>query len=227
MRSLFLAVSYFVGIHLFISGTGLRDVIVGRTGEQRFLGLFSLLSLLGMVWMVWAYATSDLIVVWTPPAGLRWLAPLLTFVAFVFIVAGLTTLNPTVVGGEAALDAPDTVAGALRITRHPFLWGVALWALTHLLVNGDAASMILFGGLLALALIGPGLIDAKRRRRFGSKWEGFAARTSNVPFLAVAQGRNEVRLAEIGWWRVGLGAAVWLGLILIHPWLFGVTALPG
>ena len=78
----------------------------------------------------------------------------------------------------------------LRITRHPFLWGVALWAAGHLMVNGDLASLILFGSLLVLAVFGTGSIDAKRRRALGEKWDAFAAKTSAVPFAAIAAGRQ-------------------------------------
>jgi uncharacterized membrane protein len=226
MLSLILAVAYFIGIHVFISGTRLRGVIVARTGEQGFLGLFSLLSLVGMGWMIWAYSASNLIVVWHPLDLFRWLTLPLTLVAFLFVLVGLTTLSPTVTGGESTLDSPDAATGVLRITRHPFLWGVALWALTHLMVNGDAASMILFGGLLFLALIGPPLIDAKRKERFGDKWARFAGLTSNVPFLAIAQGRNQLRLGEVGWGRLAVGVIVWTAMIVAHPWLFGVSPLP-
>jgi uncharacterized membrane protein len=226
MLSLILAITYFIGIHIFISGTSLRGVIVSRTGEQGFLVLFSVLSLVGMAWVVWGYSTADLIVIWHPPGVLRWLALALTLVAFVFVLVGLTTPSPTVTGGESTLDSPDAAQGMLRITRHPFLWGVALWALTHLMVNGDAASMILFGGMLLLALIGPPLIDSKRQRRFGEKWARFAASTSNVPFLAIAQGRNQLRLGEVGAWRLAVGFVVWIAMLAAHPWLFGASPLP-
>jgi uncharacterized membrane protein len=114
----------------------------------------------------------------------------------------------------------------LRITRHPFLWGVAIWALGHLLVNGDAASLILFGSLLALALFGTASIDAKRKRVLGPKWNPFAVITSNAPFLAILQGRQHLSLREIGWWRIALAVAIWALLAWAHPWFTGVTALP-
>jgi uncharacterized membrane protein len=114
------------------------------------------------------------------------------------------------------------VQGVLRITRHPFLWGVALWAAGHLLVNGDAASLALFGALLALAVFGTFSIDAKRKRALGPAWEQFAAQTSNVPFAA----RQRISLSEIGWWRLLLGAAIWAALLFGHPYLFGSPALP-
>jgi len=78
------------------------------------------------------------------------------------------------------------VRAMLRVTRHPFLWGVAIWAVGHLLVNGDRASIVLFGGMLILAVSGTSSIDAKRRRKLGDKWDAYAAQTSNVPFAAIA-----------------------------------------
>jgi uncharacterized membrane protein len=105
----------------------------------------------------------------------------------------------------------------VRITRHPFLWGVALWAAVHLIVNGDAASAVLFGSLLVLAIGGTAAIDAKRRRRFAEQWSLFAQLTSDIPFGAILARRNRLgpALAEIGVWRylaaiVLYGAAFYL-----------------
>jgi uncharacterized membrane protein len=226
MGSLLAACAFFVGIHVVISGSPLRGVVVGRIGERPYLGLFSLLSVAGMVWLVRAYARAEPVWLWSPPAALRWAAPLLVLVAFLFVVIGLTTPSPTAAGGEGRLGLAEPAQGVLRVTRHPFLWGVALWALTHLGLNGDAASVALFGSLLLLALIGPLLIDAKRRRAFGPAWERFASVTSNVPFAAILRGRNRWQPGEIGAWRVVIALAAWAAMLAAHPWLFGVPALP-
>jgi uncharacterized membrane protein len=111
----------------------------------------------------------------------------------------------------------------LRITRHPFLWGFAIWAVAHLLVTGDLASLIFFGALLLLAIVGPGSIDAKRKRAFGAQWMRFAESTSSVPFLAISQGRNTLELAEIGWWRVAIALVLYAVFLGAHSWLFGVS----
>ena len=112
------------------------------------------------------------------------------------------------------------------MTRHPFLWGVAIWALAHGIQNGEAAALILFGSMFVLAIAGPHSIDAKRQRKFGDKWERFAAVTSNLPFAAIAAGRNELRLAELGWWRPALATLFFAAFLDTHGWLFGVSPFP-
>jgi uncharacterized membrane protein len=110
------------------------------------------------------------------------------------------------------------VRGIVRITRHPFLWGVALWALVHLIVNGDLASLVLFGSLLVLALGGTVSIDAKRRRHFGEQWTQFASVTSGVPFAAIAAGRNRLgpALVEMGVIKPLAAIVVYAAVFYLH-----------
>jgi len=230
MLILILAAAFFLALHLLVSGTRVRDALTGRIGDGPYMGLFSLASIAGLAWLGFAFAAArhdganD--VLWGATPATRGIQLALQLLAMLLIVPGLTTPNPTSVRQENSLQRADVVKGMLRITRHPFLWGVAIWALGHLLVNGDAASIVLFGAMLALALFGTVSIDAKRRRALGRTWDAFAAETSNVPFAAIATGRQRLNVAEIGWWRLTLAVAVWVVLAWAHPYLFGVRALP-
>ena len=123
------------------------------------------------------------------------------------------------------LQGAETVRGIFRVTRHPFQWSVVLWAAVHLIANGDLAGVILFGAFGALGLIGTCLIDRKYAARRGADWQAFAAASSNLPFAAIVAGRQRFVFAEIGWWRVILGLAVYLVLLAVHPWLFGAAPL--
>ena len=189
MPNLIAAAAFFVLIHLLISGTRLRDVLVLRIGAGPYLGLFVVLSWIGLIWLGWGFATARSEpaneVLWGFAEGARYAQLAIQLLAVLLIVPGLTTPNPTSVRQEGSLSRPDVVKGMLRITRHPFLWGMAVWAAGHLLVNGDIASLILFGSLLVLALFGTASIDAKRRRALGTTYDAFVAQTSNVPFLAI------------------------------------------
>ncbi len=229
MIGLTLAATTFVLIHLLISGTRLRDIITGRIGVGPYMGLFSLASLGVIVWMSMAYggarADAANLVFWGAAPAAKMVQLALTLAAFLLIVPGLLTPNPTSVRQEGALDRPDAVKGMLWITRHPFLWGVALWAAGHLLVNGDLASFVLFGAMLALAVLGTSSIDAKRKRALGEKWDAFAAQTSNAPFGAILTGRQKLNIGEIGW-RLIVGVVVWAAVLATHRMAFGVSPLP-
>jgi uncharacterized membrane protein len=228
MTMLVVAALAFILLHLLVSGTRVRDALTGVVGEGPYTGLFSLASVALLAWMAIAFGhargSSGDTVWWGATTATRWLQLVLQLIAFFFIVVGLTTRNPTSVRQEGAVERP--VRGMLRITRHPFLWGVAIWALGHLIVAGDLAGVILFVSLAALALFGTASIDAKRKRALGERWDAFAAQTSNVPFAAIAAGRQKLSVVEIGWWRIALAIVVWVGIYLIHPMAFGVSPKP-
>jgi uncharacterized membrane protein len=147
-------------------------------------------------------------------------------IAFFFVVFAFTAPNPTAVRGGSLLKEKEPARGIQRITRHPFLCGVALWSLTHLVFNGDLASLIFFGAFLILSLAGPASIDKKRKDLFGADWDRFAAVTSIIPFMAIIQARNSLQLGELGWWRLVLVVIVFGFFLQMHRYLFGVSPWP-
>jgi uncharacterized membrane protein len=223
--AILLAASFFVGVHLLVAGTGLRARLVVRLGERLYLALFSLLAVVGIVWLSRAWAVAVPAEPHWNGSGFRTLVLIAMFFAFQLVAIGLTTPSPTATGGEGALDSEEPARGILRVTRHPFLWGVMLWGLCHLLVNPDAPSLLFFGSLLLLAVLGPLSIDAKRRRKYGERWDRFAAVTSNLPFAAIVAGRNRLVLGELGVWRIALGALLYAGTLALHATLFGASPL--
>jgi len=226
MTSLVLAALFFVGIHLLIAGTPVRDRLIARLGAGAYRGAFSLASLIGIVWLALAYRSAPYVSLWGKLIGLKPVALVALLVATVLVVVGQLAPSPTAVGGERVLARGAGPVGLQRITRHPFLWGVALWAAVHLVVNGDAASLVLFGSLGLLALLGTASIDAKRARALGPAWAGFAAQTSNLPFLAIAQGRTQLALGEHKAWHWLVALAVYGLLVGLHRPLLGVSPLP-
>lgn len=223
MANLIAAVAFFLAIHFGISGTKLRDHAVRILGERAYRGVFALASIVGLLWLIRAYSRAPYIALWGSLTSLEPLAVPLVLVAVALVVFGITTPNPTAVGGESQLAREVQVRGVMRITRHPFLWGTALWAFVHFVINGDLASSLVFGSLLLLTIAGTASIDAKRRRRYGERWEHFAQQTSNVPFAAIVTQRNHlgVALHEIGIARPALAIAVFAALFLLHGRLFG------
>lgn len=230
MSMLIAAACVFLGIHLLISGTRLRDAIVGVIGENPYLGLFSLSSLGAIIWLVIAYngaQAADDPMLFAPWIGTRHLAIPVVLIAFLLAVPGLLLPNPTSLKQEGAATKEGTVKGVLRITRHPFLWGVAIWSAFHVSANGDEASVIFFGTFFLVSFLGTFSIDAKRRRKMGEAWSGFARQTSNVPFAAIVAGRNTLNLGELLGWRFLVALMIFLAILFSHARLFGVSPFPG
>lgn len=222
LGALAIAAVAWVGIHIGLAGTGLRGVLVGRLGERGFSVLFSLLSVASIWALVAAYnAAPPAAPLWIAPGWLRWVLVAAMLPAFVLLVSAFTIRNPTGVGGGEAMRGE--ARGAIRVTRHPMLWGVAIWAAVHILGNGDAASLLFFGAFLVTALAGMPSIDAKLARRDPEGWAVLAAKTSVLPFGAIAAGRNRFAAGEVGWVPPVLGAALWLGLLAFHRTIFGVA----
>jgi uncharacterized membrane protein len=195
--SLLLPAIFFTGIHLGVAGTTIRDRAIAALGQSGYTVAFSIATVVGLAWLAMAYNRAPYVVTW---GMLEWWKPfaiILMLPASLLVVIGLTTPNPTAIAQENRLAQPPQ--GIVRVTRHPFLTGVGLWALVHLIGNGDVASLVFFAVWAVVALAGTVSIDRKRRRLFGAAaWEPFAVQTSIVPFAAIAAGRNRFRPDEIG-----------------------------
>lgn len=230
MPELALACAVFLGIHLLIAGTRLRDACVAVMGEGGYLAGFSLASVAVIVWLSLTFNAAlagDNPQLWYLGEGVKHAGGIVMLLAFLLAVPGILTPNPTSVGQAALAGRDDVVRGMLRVTRHPFLWGVAIWAAFHLLANGDQASALFFGSFLALAVAGTASIDAKRKRKSPDEWSRFAAVTSNVPFAAILTGRNRLSIRELVTWRQLVAVIAFLAVFLTHHIIFSVSPFPG
>ncbi|MHA1537445.1 MAG: NnrU family protein [Alphaproteobacteria bacterium] len=216
----------FVGIHVLTS-TPVRAALVGRLGEARFAGLFSLLSAGLLAWLIWAKSAAPFEALWDPEPWTRHIPFASMPLAFIFMAFALTSRGPAIGGGKDGIAAGDPAPGFLKVTRHPLFWGIALWAGSHIPANGDKASVYFFGAFAVLALIGMPLQDKKKEALRGAAWGPFAMRTSILPFLAAIQGRSGLKWSDIFGWRLLLGLALFGGFLFAHEFAFGVPVLPG
>jgi uncharacterized membrane protein len=220
-----LAAVAFVGSHIALSSRTVRERLVGWLGERGFRGLYSVVAVALIIGLVLAYNAAPVVTLWTPPTVLRHLSLTIMPFACIFLIAGLTAPNPTAIGTAGERISAAGPRGIFKITRHPVMWAFALWGISHLLANGDGAGMILFGAITALALIGAGHIDTRKRQQLGPAWAAYRSATSFVPFAAWIGGRTQPSWREIGWLPVVIGLALYVALLLAHPWLFGVNPL--
>lgn len=226
LEALFAATVFFVAGHFVLSSAPIRGALVRRFGEGPFMGMYAVVVFLAFVWMLLAYRAAPTVEVWPFVPGLAWVPVVAMPVAIFLAVCAFSTPNPTLAGAEGSTEPGHPAPGIISVTRHPFLWGAALWAASHLVVNGNAADIVMMGGLLILVVGGMFHIDKKREARLGAAWGPIAMTTSLVPFVAMVTKRTRFDWAGIGWWRVTLALAIYVAIVFGHEFVFGVAPFP-
>jgi uncharacterized membrane protein len=215
-----LAAALWMAIHM-LGGGPLRPGLVAKLGEIRFRSAFSAASVVSIVFLTAAYNRAPFELVYLPLPGGRELALLLMPLAFILLVCSLDKSNATLAGPDMLPGFTPQAVGIARVTRHPMLSAFAIWAGLHLLNNGDVASILLFGSVLAVAIRGMASIDHKRQQKWGPVWEAYAAQTSRIPFAAILAGRTNLKFGEIGLARIAAGLALYVGGLWLHGQLIG------
>ena len=191
MLILFVGIVVFLGVHSLTIFRETRTSLIERFGLGPFKGLYTVVAIAGFALIVWGfsrYRAEGVITLWSPPAWTRHLTISLMWFAFV----ALACMNP----------APGKIRGWLR---HPMLVAIKIWALAHLLANGDAGGMLLFGSFLAWAVFDR--IAVKKRGDMGAmRIESFTRAD------AIA---------------LGVGTLAYVAMIFLHPILIWVPVFGG
>ncbi|MFC0807027.1 NnrU family protein [Ensifer sp. P24N7] len=153
MAILVLGIIIFLGMHLVrVVAPGFRAGIIESRGKGTWMGLYTIVSLVGLCLIIYGFgqARGETGILYDPPIFLRHIALLLMLVAFIVLAAGFLP------------------AGRIAVAlKHPQVLSIKIWALAHLLANGETSSVLLFGSFLAWAVILR--ISLKRRERAGEK----------------------------------------------------------
>ena len=189
MMILALGLVIFLGLHsIRIVAEDGRAKAIARLGDGPWKGIYSLVSIVGFVMIVWGFAEArwDAPLLWAPPVWARHVTILLMLFSMILLAAyGFKNSHFAVT------------------VHHPMVWSVALWAVGHLLANGSAADLLLFGAFLVWA--GADLFSAYARDR-----------------------RNAVVYPPPNWGAtiaaLATGVVLW-GVLIggLHLWLFGVS----
>ena len=199
-----LGVALFVSVHVIPMMPEWRAALVGRLGEGGYKATFSVLALAGLIGAIVAYRFTPHVPLWSSPEPLRAVTTVLMLAA-VLLFAGA-----------------KGVPWFKRIVRHPMLWGIAVLGVAHLLANGEVAGVILFGGLAAFGFAWQPLTDRRDAAVDPEGWQETRRTTSVWPFAKWHARSDPVTLRPLI-----IGAIVYVALVLLHPWLFGVPVLVG
>ena len=224
MELLIIGCVTFLAVHLGISGTPLRAVLQNAIGATPYLGVYSVLSIVSLGVMIYGYGQvhhADFI--WSPHPLAYKVTKVFLLISLVTIVMGVLTKNPTQVMNEQALD--HEISGLLKITRHPIQWGILLFAVGHLIANGDVASLIFFGTLVLLSGFGMLSMDARRGKEDDPRWQAFMEGTSMVPFAAMVAGRQKFTLSDINWMGLVAGLGLYATVYWLHDMVSGGVSL--
>jgi len=189
MLILIIGIVVLLGVHTLTALRGTRAGLIERVGTGPYKIAHSVASVVGLVLIIWGfsrYRAEGWVQVWNPPTGMRHLTIALMWFAFV----ALACMNP----------APSRIRGWLR---HPMLVAIKIWALAHLLANGDLGGMVLFGAFLAWAVFDR--IAVKRRGDMGA------------PRIDSFQPADALTL--------GIGTIAYVAMIFLHPLLIGVKVI--
>ncbi len=177
----------FLGVHIVTTQRGLRARLIASWGEGGYKAGYALVALLGLALIVWGFAdyrATGWIDVWYPPKWIKHVTVALMLPAVILVVAAY-------------------IRGRIyTAVKHPMLAGVKLWALAHLLANGDLGSIILFGSFLGWAVFDR--ISLKHRTDAGAP-----------PIPVGGFGNDLIAVA------VGIVAYLALGFVF-HPVVIGV-----
>lgn len=219
LTSLAVASAAFVGTHFLLSHP-LRAPLVAALKPAGFMIVYALVAFATLGWMAHAYKAApagDLL--WPVGDGI-WIVVTIVMLLASLLLMGSLIGNPALPGPVMA-KAPEP-RGAFTITRHPMMWAFALWALCHIAIMPNAANIIVSVAILILALVGSKLQDAKKEQLQPDMWRDWEAKTSWLPFGAIASGK--VRLGGFRPHDWAGAIVVWLGATWAHIPSVGVPA---
>lgn len=186
MEWLIAGLTLFFGIHLAATVPSLKGMISRKVGDNGYKGIHALISFAGLGLIIWGYSNKPLL---SMP---EWVAPGWAYKAVLPLLWFAVVLQP----------ASHMKTNIKRFTRHPMLWGIVIWSGVHLWLNGDHASILLFGSFLLYSLWA----------MFAANKRGVKKQTTKYPII------SDVKVVVAGTIAYGL-------LVFGHKWFAGVALI--
>ncbi|MEJ6479163.1 MAG: NnrU family protein [Octadecabacter sp.] len=207
-------VVFFLG-HSIPVRPAMRAKLVATLGPRGFTIGYSILSLGVLIWLIGAASRAPYVPLWDWAVWQNLIV--LAVMAFVIALLALSIgrPNPFSFGGARNDMFNPEMAGIVAVFRHPLLVALALWAIAHMIANGDLAHVVLFGTFAGFALVGQRIIDRRKQRQMGAQWGELKAKMR----IGTLNPKGTVLRQIIA--VLAFGVLLWL-----HPMLFGVNPLP-
>lgn len=204
----------FVGTHFAMSHP-LRAPMVGVLGEKGFSLAYTAVSFATLAWVYFAFIAA-------PPADLPgsgaagWTAATIITWPAMILLAGSFIGNPALPTPMAEAQARAEPGGVFKVTRHPMMWAIGLWAASHIILFWSTRTLITALTMGVLALVGAKMQDAKKQTLMGAAWAEWERKTSYWPRFG--------RLLSVGAVPLVAGTALWLAGSWAHLWRAGIPA---
>ncbi|RNJ61413.1 MAG: MFS transporter [Porphyrobacter sp. IPPAS B-1204] len=204
----------FVGTHFAMSHP-LRAPMVKALGAGGFQIAYTVVSFATLAWVYFAFVAA-------PPADLPgsgdagWIAATIITLPAMILLAGSFIGNPALPTPMAEAQARAEPGGVFKVTRHPMMWAIGLWAASHIILFWSIRTMVTALAMGILALVGAKLQDAKKEALMGAAWAEWESKTAYWPRWG--------QFLSVGAVPLVAGTALWLAGSYIHLWRAGIPA---
>ena len=214
-----LAFMAFFASHSLLVRPAVKTWLITRIGATCFTLLYSAMSFGVLIWLVIAARQAPFVPIWSWAPWQNYVPLVAMLPVCLILVFSIGRPNPFSFGGAHNERFNPQEPGIVRVTRHPLLLALAIWAIGHIVPNGDVAHVILFGVFACFALVGRRIIDRRKQREMGETWHSLSTAVRQTPLMP--------SLISVGALiKLVFGVTLYCALIAFHGVIFGVSPLP-
>lgn len=219
------AMTVFLLTHSISARPVLRGRLITLMGRRVYMAAYSAVSILVLAWIIAAAANTPYLELWPREDWQSSVPAVGMLFASILSVFALTMPNPLSLGPKRGKSFDPDHPGVAGFVRHPLLWTMLIWSISHMFPNGDLSHVIMFGLFALLSAGGMAMFDRRSRRTLGDAvWQQLSRKTSNIPLASLAKGWRP-SLSPLTGLRFGAGLVLYGTLVVSHGLIIGVPLL--